>query len=295
MSVSLTLSFAGAVSPHTYSLRPSDAAALEDADLIFMIDPGLETSFARAIANIAPDSHVVQLSTTEHLVRRPLREGGAFEWEDGHDHHGDKHDAHDHEDEHDTPIGSDDHAQDDHGDTREEPFDLHIWLDPENASAMVDSILAALTDADPANASTYESNARALQRDLAEFGAALAADLAPARDIPFVVFHDAYRYFEDRFGLTPAGSVVVNPTQPPSVQRIREIRAKIGTLGVACVFDEPQFNRSVVDTIIEDLPVGTGTLDPLGATIADGPELYFTLLSNMAATFRHCLSPDNNG
>ena len=105
------------------------------------------------------------------------------------------------------------------------------------------------------------------------------------------MFHDSYRYFEDRFGLTAVGSSVVSPERSPGVRRIRELREKIRELGVACVFDEPQFDRRLVATIIEGTPVRSGTLDPLGAEVEDGPELYFTMLRNMAASFRGCLAP----
>ena len=260
----------GAVSPHTFSMRPSDAAMLENARVIFLIGESLETSLARPIDTLAGNARVIALSEAQGLVRRPLREGGTFE-------------AHGH--------GTDD----DHDLHRRGAFDMHIWLDPVNAGAMARAIARALSKADPTNAGTYAANTQALLRRLEEFTRQIAAEVAPVRGKPFIVFHDAYRYFEDRFGLTAAGSSVVSPDRSPGVRRISELRDKIRELGVTCVFAEPQFEPRLVDVIIEGTPARTGTVDPLGATIESGPELYFTLIRNMAASFKSCLAPAGQG
>ena len=260
----------GAVSPHTFSMRPSDAAMLENARVIFLIGESLETSLARPIETLAGNARVIALSEAQGLVRRPLREGGTFE-------------AHGH--------GTDD----DHDLHRRGAFDMHIWLDPVNAGAMARAIAGALSKADPTNAGTYAANTQALLRRLEEFTRQIAAEVAPIRGKPFIVFHDAYRYFEDRFGLTAAGSSVVSPDRSPGVRRISELRDKIRELGVTCVFAEPQFEPRLVDVIIEGTPARTGTVDPLGATIESGPELYFTLIRNMAASFKSCLAPAGQG
>ena len=260
----------GAVSPHTFSMRPSDAAMLENARVIFLIGESLETSLARPIDTLAGNARVIALSEAQGLVRRPLREGGTFE-------------AHGH--------GTDD----DHDLHRRGAFDMHIWLDPVNAGAMARAIAGALSKADPTNAGTYAANTQALLRRLEEFTRQIAAEVAPIRGKPFIVFHDAYRYFEDRFGLTAAGSSVVSPDRSPGVRRISELRDKIRELGVTCVFAEPQFEPRLVDVIIEGTPARTGTVDPLGATIESGPELYFTLIRNMAASFKSCLAPAGQG
>ena len=260
----------GAVSPHTFSMRPSDAAMLENARVIFLIGESLETSLARPIDTLAGNARVIALSEAQGLVRRPLREGGTFE-------------AHGH--------GTDD----DHDLHRRGAFDMHIWLDPVNAGAMARAIAGALSKADPTNAGTYAANTQALLRRLEEFTRQIATEVAPIRGKPFIVFHDAYRYFEDRFGLTAAGSSVVSPDRSPGVRRISELRDKIRELGVTCVFAEPQFEPRLVDVIIEGTPARTGTVDPLGATIESGPELYFTLIRNMAASFKSCLAPAGQG
>ena len=257
----------GRASPHTFTLRPSDAAALAGADVVFLIDEMMETTLAASIGSLAGKSRVVALADAEGLIRKKLRKGGAFDADLDHDHDRDRGHGH-------------------------AAFDMHIWLDPANAWTMARTIADTLAQADPANAARYRANARALLPRLDAVTAEISAELAPARGRPFIVFHDGYRYFEDRFGLNAVGSAVVSPERSPGVKRLRELRARVRELGVVCVFDEPQFDRRIVEVIVEGSEVRSGTVDPLGADIDDGPELYFTLLRNMGKAFRTCLSPE---
>ena len=272
----------GHSSPHTFTMRPSDAAALEDAEIVFMIGDTMETALSGPVETLAGAAPVVRLADTPGLVLRPIREGGAFE-----DH---QHDSHGH-----AGMDDDDHGHG-HGDHADEgdvhgPFDMHVWLDPINGWTMARAIAGALSEVDPANAATYDANVDALLNRLEHLTGDIATAVAPARGVPFIVFHDGYRYFEDRFGLSAAGSVVVSPERPPGARRIAELRERVEEMGVVCVFDEPQFDRRLVQTVIEGSDVRSGTVDPLGASIEDGPELYFTLLDNMAASFADCLAP----
>ncbi len=272
----------GTSSPHTFSLRPSDATVLEDASVIFWIGESMETTLAGAISTLARHARLVTLSEAAGLVRRPLREGGPFA---GHAHHEDDHDPH-HDSGHDrdhNPVARDGTE-----------FDMHVWLDPHNAGVMARTIADVLADVDPANAATYASNAEEVVRRLEALREYIDALVAPVRGRPFVMFHDAYRYFEDRFGLAAVGSVVVSLEQGPGVRRIRDLREKVRELGVVCVFAEPQFQARLVNTVIEDTPARAGVLDPLGAGIESGPELYFTLLRNLAASFADCLMPEHD-
>ena len=297
----------GHSSPHTFTMRPSDAAALEDADVIFMIGDTMETALAGPVESLAAHGRVVRLADTPGLVLRPLRDGGAFEDHD-HDSHGhagqDDHADHDddHEDEamhrdDDHGHGHDDHDDhaDDHDDPMDGPYDMHVWLDPINGWTMARAIAGTLAEADPANAATYEANVDALLHRLDHVTEEIAQDVASARGVPFIVFHDGYRYFEDRFGLSASGSVVISPDRAPGARRIAELRDKVQELGVVCVFDEPQFDERLVRTVIEGSDIKAGTVDPIGAAIEDGPELYFTLLRNMAAAFADCLAPGEKG
>ena len=282
----------GAGSPHDFKLRPSDATMLEKAAVIFLIDARMEAALVGPIGALARDARVVELSQARGLVRRPLREGGAFEVDHNHRHDEPGHHGHEHADEHDHHDHEHSEAHDHHEHEHDSgAFDLHVWLDPVNAWAMARMIAAALSEADPANAAIYDENAHKLQHRLHDLTEEVAGQVGSVRDTPFIVFHDAYRYFEDRFGLTAMGSAVVSEERSPGVRRIRDLREKVRQLGVTCVFSEPHFDQRLVATIVEGTEIRSGTVDPLGMDIENGPELYFAVLRNMAASFTECLAP----
>ena len=208
----------------------------------------------------------------------------------GHDDHaGDKHDDHGHDD-------HDDHAEekhddhDDHDDHGHEGFDPHVWLDPLNAKAMVHEIEEALSEADPDNAAAYAANAESVMGKLDSLVAEIDAELQPVKGRRYVVFHDAYQYFETRFGVSAVGSITVSPEILPGAERVSELQEKVRSLDATCVFSEPQFEPKLVATVTENTNAGTGVLDPLGAAIDDGPDLYFTLIRYMARALKECLS-----
>ena len=144
--------------------------------------------------------------------------------------------------------------------------DAHVWLDVDNARKMVATIATELSEHDAANAARYKANAAALTERLTALDAELKTTLAPIKDRPFVVFHDAYHYLEERYGLNAVGAITVSPDQRPSAQRLSQLRAKISSLDAACVFAEPQFEPTLVATVVEKTPAERGTLDPLGAS-----------------------------
>ena len=267
----------GSASPHTYSLKPSQAKKLEEADLVFWMGHELESFLEKPLEAIANNAKVVELIDTEGLKRIKMREGGAFD-----DHGHDEHDEHDDHKDHDEHEGHDDHG---HGE-----FDVHVWLDPENAKVLVNEIKHELIELDPSNSATYQENAEALIVKLDQLIADVSVKLASEKDKGFVVFHDAYQYFEERFGMRAVGSITVSPEVLPGANRIRELQEKIVELNAHCVFSEPQFEPKLVSTVIEGTQANTGVLDPLGASIQDGPELYFTLIHNMANSLYECLS-----
>jgi zinc transport system substrate-binding protein len=167
---------------------------------------------------------------------------------------------------------------------------MHVWLDPENAAAMVREIEEALSQADPDNAALYAGNADALRARLDDLSTEIVATLEPVKDRPFVVFHDAYQYFENHFNVRAAGSITVSPDVMPSAERLREIQQRVRELGATCVFAEPQFEPRLVTVATEGTGAGSGVLDPLGAALDDGPDLYFELMRGMAASLRDCLA-----
>lgn len=274
----------GAASPHGFSLRPSDAGKLESADLVFWIGEDLETFLDGPLDTLSAGATKVEMMNIEGMNIRELREGGLFEAHD--DHEDDEHAEDEHvEDEH---VDEDDHAHEDEHD--HEHGDAHLWLDPQNARLMVAAIADALIAADPENAEAYNANGQALAARLDALQAEIDARLEPARGKPFFVFHDAYHAFEESFDIEASGSFTVNPEIAPGAGRLTELRAVVEQQGAACLFAEPQFSPQVIETIAEGTGARIGTLDPLGADIADGPELYFTLMNTMADNLLDCLA-----
>ena len=266
-----------AVSSHSFTIRPSDARKLESADVVFMIAHEVETTLVEPIQSLASNAVVVELALVDGLTRKPFRMGGEFEID--HEHH------------HDEPEAEGEHAGHDE-EHHDHDFDMHVWLDPINAIVMSHAIAATLSEVDPDNAAVYRTNANALQPRLEELSEEISADLSSVLGVPFLVFHDGYRYFEDRYGLNIVGSAVMNHARPPGVKRVRELQAKMIDLGTRCVFSEPQYNERIVQVIIEGTPVRVGMLDPLGSDIEPGPDQYPMVLRNMAKAYKDCLAPE---
>jgi zinc transport system substrate-binding protein len=263
----------GANSPHGYRLRPSDASALARSEAIFWVGENFERFLKKPIETIGTGAKIVSLGEAPNLIVLKFREGGPFE-------------SHDHDDDHEQNGG-------------EEPADLgdraagvgtdmHFWLDPLNAQAMVRLIEDTLVAADPKNSAAYKANAAALQERLVALSAELASLLEAVKDRPYVVFHDGYQYFENRFGLNAVGAVTVSPETIPGAARVSEIRRRVKELGAVCVFAEPQFQPKLIAVIIEGSEARAGVLDPLGATLDAGPAAYFQLMRDMVAAFKHC-------
>ena len=268
-------------SPHGYAMRPSEARALQNADVTFWMGPDLTPWLGRAIKSLTGNAINVALSNSEDLVRHPFRTGATF---DSHDHH-DHGDHGDHGDEH-KEAHKDDHG--DHGDEHE-GLDPHLWLDPDNARILLGVISSTLAGLDPTHADTYRANAAQAKKAIAALTHELDAALQPIRGRPFIVFHDAYQYFEHRFNVDASGSVALGDASSPGPARIAAIRQKVQTLGAHCVFSEPQFRSKIITTVIEGTTARSATLDPLGATIKPGPELYSQLLRNLGDNLLTCL------
>ena len=248
----------GALSPHTYALKPSDAARLNAADIFFRMSDAMEPFTARIAKSLPRRVQVVTLQDTPKLRLLPRRTGATFaEAADAHGHsHGPRND-HGH----------------DHG-----AVDGHAWLDPINAKLMADRIAEALGKRAPAEAATFRANAAQLKADLDALSAELALDLAPVAGKPYVVFHDALQYFEQRYGLKAVGSIAVSPEVPPGARRLSVLRRQIVDLKAECVFAEPQLDTRLVDAVVEGTRARVGTIDPEGIRIEAGPDHYFALL-----------------
>ena len=285
----------GGASPHGYSLRPSEAAALADAQLIVWVGPGLEGFLEKTLDGLSPTTMQLELSQRLQPYLLPARSGGTWEKHDHHDeaeHHHDEvehhHDeAEHHHDEaehhHDEAEHHHDEAEHHHHDEADlEHFDPHIWLSPAMAAKIVVLCEDALIDIDPAHKDEYQANAIQLLERIKNLDNELTRKLAPVKDVPYIVFHAAYQYFETAYGLNAVGSVTISPERKPGVKRVLEIREKIKTLHARCVFSEPQFQSKLVNTIIEGTDTRTGILDPLGADLPADQDAYFVLLKRLA-------------
>lgn len=249
---------------HSFQLRPSQAAALQAADLVVWVGPEMTPWLDRALraAGVAPSSAQLRLFDLDLTHRQPF--GAAGDAADGHD-------------------------DDDHDHTGLDP---HVWLDPGNARAWLAPIARALAAADPEGAPLYAANARAAEQALAALDARLAERLAPLKDRRFVVFHDAYGYFTAHYGLPPARAVALGDAAMPGAARLADLRADLAAGGHACLFPEAQHDPALVQRLAEDtgVPVG-GVLDPSGSTLEPGAGLYAALLTNMADTLLACPAP----
>jgi zinc transport system substrate-binding protein len=259
----------GAASPHTYSLKPSNARALEAAKVIFWVGPGMEAFLKKPLTALGSNAVIAELDKAPGIKKLKFREGGAFEADDDGD----------------EPVA-------DAGNPAQQ-FDTHLWLDPMNAKAMAAEITTTLVAADPANALTYQGNQTALNDKLDALDREIVTALSPVKDKPFVVFHDAYQYFERRYGVRVAGSITVSPETIPGAARVAEIHDKVANLGATCVFAEPQFEPKLIDVVIEGTSAKSAVLDPEAATLKEGPELYFELMHGLVNSLKNCLSNDS--
>ena len=278
-------------SPHEYRLRPSEAKALQDAILVFWMGEGLTPWMENAVETLSQNAKVITLLEASETKLLKFREGALFEEHD-HDEHDkkddhDDHDDHDKKDDHDDHDGHDDHdKKDDHGHGAHDP---HAWLSIENAKTWLNLIAAELSLADPENAGTYFGNAAAGRSEIDDLITEINGILDPVRGKSFVVFHDAYQYFENSFNFSAAGAISLSDASDPSPSRVAEIHERVKNQNVSCVLAEPQFNPGIVDTVLAGTDAKTGVIDPLGFKLEPGPELYIQLIRKMAKTITDCL------
>lgn len=266
-----TLLVQGLASSHTYSLRPSEARTLNGADVLVRMSETVEPFTSKIVRSLPASVEVVTLQDTPRLKLLQRRTDAVFS-------------PHPHEERHDDDNGhAPEHA---HG-----AIDGHAWLDPDNAIAMVDRIEQALSIRYPDHAARFAANADGLKARLEALSRELARDLKPIASRPYIVFHDATQYLERRYGLNVVGSISMSPEIAPSGKRLTELRRKIDELGAVCVFAEPQFDTRLVANLIEGTSARSGTFDPEGGRLEPGPELYFTLMRQLAGDLKGCLAP----
>jgi len=287
----------GTNNPHTFVFKPSHAEMIENADIVFWIGEDLEAFMEKPLESLAKNAKTISFMDLASIEKLKFREQNIFDDHDDHGHddhddHGHKDDDHDdhddhdgHDDEHDGHDDHDDHAGHHDGHNHGE-FDAHIWLDPANAKEMVLEISHELSEIDPSNKSKYEDNASktivALDKLIEE------VDKSLSKDISYIVFHDAYQYFEKRFGVIPAGALTLNPDVLPGAKQIADIQDVINDKGIKCIFSEPQYNPKIIETLGNDMNISTGVMDPLGAYIDAGPSMYSDLINQSANSIKGC-------
>jgi zinc transport system substrate-binding protein len=274
-------------SPHDHSMRPSEARAMDGADLIVWVGPDLTPWLQGPVDTLGTDAEILALTDVPGTLRLEVRQGAAF---GAHDHgHGDEHDhsdGHDQGDDHDHSDGKSEGHDHDDGHAHNGAFDPHLWLDPQNAALWASAIATVLAGQNPENAQIYAANAAGFSDELTALEAEINASLSPVRGRPFVVFHDAYHYFEHRFGIEALGAVTANDASAASPARLSELRDAVAATGAVCALTEPQFNPGLLGALD---PVRLGEIDPLGASLQPGPTLYPDMLRNMATALADCL------
>ena len=296
----------GSSSPHTFQLKPSHATMLQEADIVFWIGEDLESFLETPLESIAANSRHITLMESDEIELLKFREKNIFGGHDDHDDHGDEHDEHadehgdehdehdEHADEHGDEHDEHDEHADEHGDEHDDhhdghahgEHDIHFWLDPEIAKTIVKIVTRELSEIDPSNASTYESNSTKAINEIDQLISDTKSKINS--NASYVVFHDAYQYFEKRFGVEVVGALTVNPEVLPGAKQLSEIREVIEHENINCLFSEPQFNPSIAETIAKDTGVKAAVIDPLGAELNPGKDLYFDLIGNIASSFESC-------
>lgn len=277
----------GVASPHTYQMKPSDASRLQNADVIFWVGHDMEKFLEKPLETLGGQARILELDALPGLLKLPTRESGTFEPhdhdEEGHDHADAGHEeaGHAHEGE-----GHEDHDGHDHG----EEVDLHLWLNTGNAKLMAAAMTKMLVQADPEHAQTYEKNQADLDARLDALATEIKTELQPVKDKPFIVFHDAYQYYEKEFGVKVAGSITVSPETMPGAARLKEIHAKVAELNSTCVFAEPQFEPKLVQVVLEGTNAKSGVLDPEGGSYEKGEALYGDMMLGIARSLKDCLA-----
>ena len=298
-------------SPHGYSLRPSEAKALQDADMVIWMGEDLAPWMENSVETLSKNAEVITLLEESETKLLDFREGALFEEHDhsdhdDHDDHDKDHDDHDHDkdhddhddhdkdhDDHDHDKDHDDHddhdGHDDHDEHAHGEHDPHAWLSVENAQTWLNLVAGKLSAADPENAGVYFANAAEARAEIDALVKEVNSILEPVRGRNFVVFHDAYQYFETSFDFPAAGAISLADASDPSAARIAEIQGRVRDEGINCVLSEPQYNPNLVETVLSGTDAKTGVIDPLGFSLEPGPKLYGDLIRNMAKALAGCL------
>jgi len=263
-------------SPHDFKLKPSDVKVLQNGNIIFYVSNHLESSITKVFKNLPKNIKLINLMEESGVNHLAIRDNDAWE---RHDHHG--HDDHDDHDKHGK-------KHDDHDDHEKED-DVHVWLSPDNAIKIVQKVNKVLSLYFPENSKIYNDNTTKFIDKIRNLKMELVKELSPIKNKPYIVFHDAYQYFEKTFELNAVGSVALEGDIASSPKQISLIKDKIVKSKALCVFQEPQFDSKLVKIVVEGTDAKIGTLDPLGVNISENKDFYLQLITNMAKSLKECL------
>lgn len=253
--VEVVLLVDGNQSPHHFSLKPSDMRALQSSAIVFYIHEGFEPYLTKPLAVLAEDSNVVALADDKNIV--------LYDKEAEHVGH--------------SAFGGHDAAK-----------DYHTWLDPINAKHMVYTIKTELSKVFPDYIEKFDTNTSLLLAELDHLHLTNISKLTGIDGNSYILFHDAYQYFEHRYGLSSAGVMLLGERMP-TIRHVRYMREILDDEDVKCVFSEPQINPDLIDVVTEGRVVRRVELDPLGFRLTKGPEMYVALIENLVDGFVACL------
>ncbi|MCP4953884.1 MAG: zinc ABC transporter solute-binding protein [Proteobacteria bacterium] len=280
-------------SPHDYAMRPSEAKALQEADLVVYLGHDMTPWLEPLFETVAASADALDLSEVEGVLKLPYRDGPIFDDHTGHDEH--EEEAHaDHEEE-----GHDEHEEEAHADHEEEGHDdhhhhgdsdPHMWLDPDNAVIWLNAIASRLGRIDSTNADRYIANAKSAIQQIKHTAHKIEDQLASIQGNRFLVYHDAYQYFENHFGITAAGSISQTDASKPSPKRLRQLKNLFEDSQIDCVLSEPQFSSKLIDSVFAGYKPYIGSVDPVGIDLKLGSTLYLKLLENIAVGIAQCVN-----
>jgi zinc transport system substrate-binding protein len=288
---------------HNYQLRPSQARALQDANLLIWVGPEMTPWLVPAATDMADEAHVLGLLGSEGTYRRAFEDHDAHERGDEHDDDHDDHDdeehhaedhadhAHGDADAHDDHASHDAHDHESEEDHHHEGTDPHAWLDPDNAMIWLDLIASELSEIDPEHADTYRANAAKSHAEIEALSAELETTIAPVKDRPFVVSHDAYGYLQEQFGLQIIGSILLGDSSASGANHPRELLAEMKEQGAVCIFPETQLDEKPARLMAEGSGVRVGrAIDPSGNSHEAGPDLYANMMRGIIGALHDCLA-----
>jgi len=286
-------------SPHHYAMRPSEAKALQEANLVVYLGEDLTPWLEPLFETVAASAEPLDLSEVDGVLRLSYREGPVFGDHEGHDHEEEGHDDHDDHEGHDhEKEGHDDHeghdheeeGHDDHAHHDHDGNDPHMWLDPTNALVWLDAIASELGHIDPKNAARYRANAKMAKEEISHEIHHIEDRLKSVKGEPFLVFHDAYQYFENRFGIFAMGSIALSDASKPSAKRLQQLKHHFEEEGIHCVLSEPQYPSELIDSVFGGFEPHIGVVDPIGVDLELGFGLYLQLLENVALGIAQCVN-----